>query len=287
MPGKKTIVMLFVILLAASFCLCIEDEGDEEDEGSEDDLVDDEDKDDDEETSGYIGNYEVTRVIDGDTLEIEGGKKVRLIGINTPEKGQPYYKEATDKLEDLVLDKEVRLEMDVTDEDMYDRLLRYIYVGDAFVNLEIVKAGLATSYEYEPDTKYQEMLDEAEQEAKDTEVGMWAMSAEDFDIVTTELHFDAEGNDKDNLNDEYVVFYNNGSQAFEMTDWTIRDESNSQYTFPVFTLEPSANVTLYTGSGEDTDTDLYWGMRDPVWNNKGDTLHLRDDDGMIVLDYDY
>ncbi len=103
----------------------------------------------------------VTRVIDGDTIEIFlDGKteKVRLIGIDTPEKGKPYFNEATEKTKELCLGKEVRLEKDVSEKDRYDRLLRYVYVGDLFVNAELVKQGYASAYTYPPDVKYSELF---------------------------------------------------------------------------------------------------------------------------------
>ena len=76
----------------------------------------------------------VTRVIDGDTIEITGGIKVRYIGINAPESvapGKPvgcFGKESSDKDKELVLGKEVRLEKDISETDKYGRLLRYIYM---------------------------------------------------------------------------------------------------------------------------------------------------------------
>ena len=96
----------------------------------------------------------VTRVIDGDTIEIEGGQRVRYIGIDTPEKGEYFFEEATAKNAGLVLGKEVRLEKDVSETDKYGRLLRYVYVGDLFVNAELVRLGYAREAYYPPDTKY-------------------------------------------------------------------------------------------------------------------------------------
>jgi len=279
MTGRKMVILITLILLATSFSLCI---GDEDDKGE-----DEEDVEDDEDTDDNVGTYKVIRIIDGDTFEIEGGKKVRLIGINTPESGQPYYEEATDELKEHILDKEVRLEKDVSDTDQYGRLLRYVYLNDTFVNLEMVKAGLATAYEYEPDTKYSEELKAAEKEAKEARLGMWVPTEVDYDIFIQSFHYDAVGSDDRNLNDEYVVFVNNGSESIVMNEWTVRDDSNNQYKFPDFTLNVNSNVTLHTGSGSDTSEQLYWGKGEPVWNNRGDTLILRDRGGSVVLEYSY
>ena len=95
----------------------------------------------------------VTRVIDGDTVELSNGERVRLIGIDTPEIDEYYYNEATEELRSLIEGKTVRMESDTNNRDAYDRLLRYIYLGDTFVNYEMVYGGHAESYCFDPDTK--------------------------------------------------------------------------------------------------------------------------------------
>jgi micrococcal nuclease len=116
----------------------------------------------------------VTRVIDGDTIEIQGGDRVRYIGIDTPERGEPYYLEATAKNEDLVEGRRVRLEKDVSEKDRYGRLLRYIYVDDLFVNAEMVRLGYARAYPYPPDTQCADLFSRLESEAKQAGRGLWA-----------------------------------------------------------------------------------------------------------------
>ena len=123
--------------------------------------------------------FKVTRVVDGDTIEIEGGEKVRYIGIDTPETVDPrkpvqcFGVEASKKNKELVEGKTVRLEKDSTDRDKYSRLLRYVWVGDLFVNLELVKQGFANSYSYPPDIKYQKEFLAAETEAREAQRGLW------------------------------------------------------------------------------------------------------------------
>jgi micrococcal nuclease len=115
----------------------------------------------------------VTYVVDGDTIELENKTRVRLIGIDTPERGEPYFAESWEKLKEFVLNKQVRLEKDVSERDRYGRLLRYVFVGDTFVNLEMVRQGYAHVYTVPPDVKYQEQLLNAEQEARNAKVGLW------------------------------------------------------------------------------------------------------------------
>ena len=117
----------------------------------------------------------VIQIIDGDTIVIEGGYHVRYIGIDTPEKDEPYYREARDLNVELVEGKTIRLEKDITNKDKFDRLLRYVYVEDTFINEEIVKQGYADIYPREafPDNKYYDILKNALDESKTAKRGMW------------------------------------------------------------------------------------------------------------------
>jgi len=124
----------------------------------------------------------VTRVIDGDTIEIEGGQRVRYIGIDTPEKGEYYFTEASQMNVELVLGKIVRLEKDASEVDRYGRLLRYVYVDDLFVNAELVRLGYAKAVEYPPDTKYAGYFSELEAHALALKLGVHAASNLDLDL---------------------------------------------------------------------------------------------------------
>ena len=107
-------------------------------------------------------------------------------------------------------------------------------------------------------------------------------------IYIKDFHFNAEGDDNFNLNDEYVILGNRCLYSIDLTDWTIKDDTTIHtYRFPSFKFQKDSAFTLYTGTGTNTDIALYWG-RIPgkyaaVWNNGGDTLFLRDSDGMLVL----
>lgn len=116
----------------------------------------------------------VTEVIDGDTFVISTGEKVRLIGVDTPERGEPYYEEAKQYMVDNLLGRTVRLEADVSDTDRYGRLLRYVWLDSSMVNNDLVRSGLAVSKTYEPDTYYQDELDDSESYAREMGVGLWS-----------------------------------------------------------------------------------------------------------------
>jgi len=130
-----------------------------------------------------VGEAKVIRVIDGDTIDVEiQGKsyRVRYIGIDTPETvhsvipPQPLGAEATARNKELVDGKTVRLEKDVSETDSYDRLLRYVYVGDMCVNAELVKWGYAWASSYPPDTRYDSWFSTLQNEAKNSKRGLWS-----------------------------------------------------------------------------------------------------------------
>ncbi len=113
----------------------------------------------------------VTKVIDGDTVVVEGGYHVRLLGIDADEKNYPCYTPAKERLEVLVLNKEVTLEKDTTDVDQYGRCLRTLFLFGQNIDLELVKEGLAIARFYEPDIKYQQEISGAEAQAIKNKTG--------------------------------------------------------------------------------------------------------------------
>jgi len=118
-------------------------------------------------------NALVTQVIDGDTIVIEGGERVRLLGIDTHEKGEDYYDEAKEFLEGRILMKEVELEKSVENKDGYNRLLRYVWLNGSLINIELIEEGLAKAYFYNDEEQYKEIIAEAEKKAIDKKTGLW------------------------------------------------------------------------------------------------------------------
>ncbi len=121
----------------------------------------------------------VTRVIDGDTIELHDGRVVRYIGVDTPETKHPSKKqecfgiEASEFNEQMVLNKVVQLEKDVSQVDRYGRLLRYVWLDGVLVNQELVEKGYAFARSYPPDVAKQELFLQAEQKAREQENGLW------------------------------------------------------------------------------------------------------------------
>lgn len=116
----------------------------------------------------------VTRVIDGDTIDvrIHGEiKRVRYVGVNTPERDEACYAEARDANANWVEGQTVYLVKDISDTDQYDRLLRYIYVGDLFVNERLIQQGYGEVVSYPPDTAFFDHFRDLEQAAANAGLG--------------------------------------------------------------------------------------------------------------------
>jgi len=146
---------------------------------------------------GKTYNYadiRVERVVDGDTLKLESGERVRLIGIDTPEmhESNKLYKDSQRSGQDvdtiknlgrqayeftkkLVEGEHVSLEFDVEKYDKYNRLLAYVYINRnrTFVNAEIVKQGYASLMTIPPNVKYADLFRKLYQEARENKLGLW------------------------------------------------------------------------------------------------------------------
>lgn len=143
----------------------------------------------DKSTSQKEGPYKVSKVVDGDTLDIIiDGKteRVRLIGINTPEVVDPrktvecFGKEASDKAKETLSGKSVYIESDSSqgDKDKYGRLLRYVFIDeDIIFNKMMIEGGFAYEYTYEVPYKYQEEFKRAQKDAELNKRGLWADGA--------------------------------------------------------------------------------------------------------------
>jgi len=119
----------------------------------------------------------VTRIVDGDTLDCAPLGRVRLIGIDTPERAQePFGALATQALERLIpKSREVFVEADVEDRDRYDRALRYVWVDGHMVNWALVRSGFAVLLTYPPNVQYVDWFRAAQDQASDEAAGLWSV----------------------------------------------------------------------------------------------------------------
>lgn len=243
----------------------------------------------------------VVKVFDGDTIQRETGEKIRYLGINTPETGEPFSREATELNKQLVLGKSVSIEYDIQKNDRFGRTLAYVFVDNIFVNRELVKEGLAVSETIPPNVKYQTEILESQKKVRESCVGIWrSLCEKDSEtlgesslrcITITSINADAKGNDNQNKNGEWVEIKNSCSISILLDDWLLKDNSASnKYQFKNFSIEAGKTVLLYSGCSQDSRDKLYWQCPEgkyAIWNNSGDHAFLYNDKEELVADYQY
>lgn len=131
----------------------------------------------------------VVDVIDGDTIKIQDNIRVRLLGIDAPEKGECYYEESREFAIELLNNKYVKLEEDITAKDRYDRLLRYVVLlsedeeqDNILINDYFVRQGWARYVASPPDNRYRDLFSSAQEEAKRERRGLWNECEDDSDV---------------------------------------------------------------------------------------------------------
>jgi len=216
------------------------------------------------------------RVIDGDTIEvlINGEMyKVRYSGIDTPEMNDPrpdiqaVAEEATLVNRSLVEGKAVELERDVSETDQYDRLLRYVRVGDTFVNAELVAGGYAWVESYSPDVKYEDLFLELQTKAQEGHLRVWDTTTMPSDIQITDIFYD--GIVPRAESDEYVEIRNLGDESQDLAGWLLIDSSDGHpsFTFPFHIVAPAESIRVYTNEYHPEWGGFSFEHGSAIWNN--------------------
>jgi len=232
----------------------------------------------------YSAGEYVEYVYDGDTFKTVEGDIIRMLGINTEEKGMPHADTAKHHLQLLLNSGQIRLERDEVDKDRYGRLLRHVWAGEIHVNAEMVRGGYAHVYIIEPNVKYSDALWAAQEEAAAAQLVLWERSP--YAVEITEIQ-PIQGFDQEGLNLELVTFSNVGQASVSFNGWTVKDESTHIYRFDGITLPPGGSLSLRSGLGTDTSNDVYWQMDSSIWNNAGDVCFLRDENGLLIDSWRY
>ncbi|GBE20055.1 MAG TPA: hypothetical protein ENG87_04080 [Candidatus Pacearchaeota archaeon] len=226
----------------------------------------------------YLNNYETTiveRVIDGDTIVIENKTSVRLLGINCPEKGEQYYQEAKEFLENLVLNKTVKLEFGKDKYDRYKRILAYVHYDNQDINLELVENGFANYYFPAGKDKYYIKFKQAWEGCLENNKNLCEKSESKCSECIELKEFD--------YRNQWVVLRNICNLDCEISKWTIKDEGRKKFVFPKFILGDNKEIEIKVGEGYSNQEILFWKDQDYVWTSTGDTMFLRDSENKLVL----
>jgi len=198
--------------------------------------------------------FTISRVIDGDTLELQDGTTLRLKNINTPEKNEYGYEQAKDFLKTFE-NKTAIVEKGKLDK--YGRTLAKIYAPE-YLNLEIVKQGFAAKFMLDSDAN--EFI-KAEKYAIDNEKGIWKHS-EYYNCFELKIK-------------EKIISIKNNCQSLNLNNWTLREEGRKKYSFPEVSSE---QIKLHLSNGTSNQTDLFW-QSSPSAEN---TFYLLDSQQRIV-----
>jgi len=193
---------------------------------------------------------QVTRIIDGDTLQTSTNQTFRLLGINTPEKNQPSYQEAKNYLTNLVQNQTIEIES--KQQDKYQRTLAHIYKDNKNVNAQILSQGFATLYYYDHDSHYEE-LKKAEEFARLNRLGIWKPSPNAPCIQVTEFK---------TTEPESLTLQNTCPIQINLT---YKDDATHIYKT---TLSPDS---------------IYQNNFSHIWNTEGDSIYIYDNQGLILF----
>ena len=195
-------------------------------------------------------DVKISRIIDGDTVVTFSGLKIRLKGINTPEKGMMGSDESIEFLSNKVLNK--TLKVNSYGQDKYGRTLGFLILGKENINAEILENGLASLYYYEHDKFYNEMKD-AEEFARINELGIWKKSINKNCLELIDFKFNEP---------ESLKLKNNCDEDLEIV---IKDDATH-----IYKEEIKVNEVLEKSFSH-------------IWNDAGDTLYVFDDKGLVIF----
>ncbi|UIO98793.1 lamin tail domain-containing protein [Halobaculum sp. CBA1158] len=257
------------------------------------------------------GTTDTARLLGVDTPEVYGeNSPEEFEGVPDTEAGRACLDEYADRAsayaKNRLLGERVTIGFDANEprRGYYDRLLVYVHHDGGSFNYALVDRGLARVY----DSSFErgETFYAAEERAMSDGRGLWSCrdgtprpaaddettatasataTPEGDGVVVSRIHADAEGDDAENLNDEYVVLTNRGDESVDLSGWTLEDAAGFTYEFPEgTTIDAGASLTVHVGQGADTETDLYWGRERPTLNNDGETVTIRDASGAVVAE---
>jgi micrococcal nuclease len=232
----------------------------------------------------------VISVYDGDTFTIETGDKVRLRWVNTPElrPKEAYGGEATEAARALVDGETVTLAYNPEDaRDGYGRLIAGASVGDKDLSLHLVELGLGHLFIIPPDNTDLSQLEDAQKKARADKIGIWSTDRYQGVLHITSFHANARGDDRENVNGEYLRVCNVGDTPADLSTFRLRDAQEHEWALPSIQLPVGHTVKIHSGKGENQgdaaqQIAVYLQSDMPVWNNDGDTALLVDADGQVV-----
>lgn len=236
------------------------------------------------------GPQTVVKVYDGDTLTLATGDRVRLRWANTPElkPEEPFAREARELAATFALDQRVELDAsEAVPRDSYGRIIASVRRDGRDLATELVEAGLAHLFLIPPVGGDVSALVKAQLRARRAGLGIWSTDRYQGAVHITSFHANARGDDRDNVNGEYLRLCNVSGAPLDLGGWTLTDRNGQVFTVPAVVVPPGHTVTTHSGTGANqldpsAPLKVHLGSPRPIWRNKGDTATLRDPRGAVV-----
>jgi len=232
----------------------------------------------------------VRRNYDGDTLTLENGDKVRLSWVNTPELKPPeaYGKEARDLTQRLTEGKQVQLILQGENpRDGYGRLLAGVQVEGQNLSIALLEEGLGHVFIIPPERYDIQPLLDAQARAKAAKKGIWTTDHYQGALHITSFHANAAGDDRENVNGEYMRIANITNGPVNLISYKIAKQNGTTFDLPNVTIPAGYTVTVHSGHGAPKDDPnqqiaVYLGSDVPVWNNDHDRVIIYDKYSKVV-----
>lgn len=227
---------------------------------------------------------------DGDTLTLENGDKVRLSWVNTPElkPAEAFGKEARDLTAQLTQGKQVELLLQGENpRDGYGRLLAGIMVDGQNLSLRLAEEGLGHVFIIPPEAYDMTPLLQAQSRARAARKGIWSTDHYQGALHITSFHANAEGDDRENVNGEYMRVCNVTDAPVNVAGWRVAKDDGTSFTMGDVTIPAGHTIMVLSGHGANqTDPSkqltVHLGSDAPIWDNAKDKANIYDKFGKLV-----
>ncbi len=223
-------------------------------------------------------------IYDGDTFTLDTGDKVRVSGVNTPElrPAEDYGVEAREAAEAFLSGHELTLVYGATERDSYGRLISWVEVDGQALAVHLVERGLGHVFLIPPnDTGDEAALLAAQEKARAARRGIWSTESYSGSFHFTSFHANAAGDDRENVNGEYLRLCNITTEAQSLDGFRITDATGASWDLPGIIVPAGHTVKIHSGRGDNqadpaSQLAIFLGSPTPIWNNKEDRATLFD-----------
>ena len=231
----------------------------------------------------------VVDVYDGDTLTLESGDKIRLKWVNSPElrPSEEYGIEAREAAKQLVLDQVVQLKTGAVKRDSYGRIIAGVELNGTDLSTHLLSLGLGHLFIIPPDNDDHTKRQEAQSKAREAGRGIWSTDRYRGVLHITSFHANANGDDRTNVNGEYLRVANISDRTVDLDGFRIAEQSGRSWMLPSMLIPAGHTFKVHSGVGSNqTDPQkqlaVYLGNESPIWNNTRDRATLYDRHGRVI-----